>query len=144
MIFFLRLRGIKISKEATIRPHCYFHSNKITIGNSVINRGCRLYSSTNQYNGGHIFIGNNVAIGFDTTLCCITHEIGSSAKRAGKHLDKDIIIEDGVWIGANVLVLPGVTIGKGAIIAAGAVVNRSVEPNTLYGGIPAKKIRDLQ
>ena len=44
--------------------------------------------------------------------------------------------------GSNVIVLQGVTIGDGAIIAAGAVVNKDVEPFSIVGGVPAKKIRN--
>jgi acetyltransferase-like isoleucine patch superfamily enzyme len=56
--------------------------------------------------------------------------------------NQEIVIGDGVWFGARVTVLGGVTIGCGAIIAAGAVVNRSIPPFTIYGGVPAKKLKD--
>lgn len=49
-------------------------------------------------------------------------------------------IEDDVWLGAKVVVLPGVTIGRGAIVAAGAVVNRDVESLTIVAGVPARAI----
>jgi acetyltransferase-like isoleucine patch superfamily enzyme/O-antigen/teichoic acid export membrane protein len=55
--------------------------------------------------------------------------------------EKPIVIEDDVWIGANVTVLGGVTIGKGSVIAAGAVVTKDVEPYSIVGGVPAKLIR---
>jgi acetyltransferase-like isoleucine patch superfamily enzyme len=51
-----------------------------------------------------------------------------------------IKIEDGVWIGANVVVLDGVKIGLGAIIGAGAVVTKSVPSLEIWAGVPAKKI----
>ena len=54
-----------------------------------------------------------------------------------------VVIEDDVWIGGNVTVLPGVTIGQGAVVAAGAVVTRDVPPRTLVGGVPAKVIKTL-
>ena len=55
-----------------------------------------------------------------------------------------VIIKDDVWIGANVKILPGVIIGEGSVIAAGAVVTKDVEPYSLYGGVPAKKIKDIR
>jgi acetyltransferase-like isoleucine patch superfamily enzyme len=47
-----------------------------------------------------------------------------------------------VWLGNGVLVMAGVKIGDGAIIAARSVVTRDVPSFTIYGGVPAKKIRD--
>ncbi len=52
------------------------------------------------------------------------------------------VIEDDVWIGGNAIILQGIRIGCGAIIAAGAVVTKDVDPYTIVGGIPARKIRD--
>ena len=46
------------------------------------------------------------------------------------------------WIGANVTILKGVTVGEGAVIAAGAVVTRNVEKYSVWGGVPARKLRD--
>jgi len=51
-----------------------------------------------------------------------------------------VIIEDYAWVSSRTTLLPGVTIGKGAVVAAGAVVTKSVEPYTVVGGVPAKKI----
>ena len=51
-----------------------------------------------------------------------------------------IAIEDGVWIGFNVVVLKGVRIGKGAVVGACSVVTRDVEPYTIVGGNPAMRI----
>ena len=56
--------------------------------------------------------------------------------------DADVVIKEGVWIGANVTILKGVTVGEGAVIAAGAVVTKTVEPYTICAGVPCKKIRD--
>ena len=54
-----------------------------------------------------------------------------------------IYIEDKVWLGSNVTVLPGVRIKSGAIVAAGAVVTKDVEENTIVAGIPAKFIKKV-
>jgi chloramphenicol O-acetyltransferase type B len=57
-----------------------------------------------------------------------------------KGLDQAVIIEDDVWIGYGAIILGGIRIGKGSIIASGAVVTSDVEPYSIYGGVPAKKI----
>lgn len=54
--------------------------------------------------------------------------------------DKDIIVNEDVWIGARVTLLAGVNVGRGSIIAAGAVVNKDVPPYSVVGGVPAKVI----
>lgn len=55
--------------------------------------------------------------------------------------DKDVTIEGDNWIGINVTILSGVTVGRGAIIAAGAVLNKSVPPYSIVGGVPAKVLK---
>ncbi len=52
-----------------------------------------------------------------------------------------VVIGSDVWIGDGVKIMPGITIGDGSIIAAGAIVTKSVEPFTIVGGVPAKKIK---
>jgi maltose O-acetyltransferase len=48
-----------------------------------------------------------------------------------------------VWVGANCVLLPGVTIGDNSLIAAGSVVSHDVPPNEIWGGVPAKKLKDV-
>lgn len=92
----------------------------------------------------HTVIGNNVGIGPNTLFITDTHELGNEKKRVGKHITKKIIIENGCWIGANVIILGGVTIGAGSVIAAGSVVATDVKPNSLVVGDRAKEIRTLR
>jgi acetyltransferase-like isoleucine patch superfamily enzyme len=54
-----------------------------------------------------------------------------------------IVIEDNVWLGANVVVMPGVTIGKHSVVAAGSVVTKDVPPDTIVAGVPAKVVKKL-
>jgi chloramphenicol O-acetyltransferase type B len=57
-----------------------------------------------------------------------------------KGLTQSVIIEDDVWIGYGAIILSGIRIGRGSIIASGAVVASDVEPYSIFGGVPAKKI----
>lgn len=56
---------------------------------------------------------------------------------------EDIVIEDGVWIGAGSTILLGVTIGKGSVVASGSVVTKDVPPLCVVGGVPAKMIKKI-
>ncbi len=55
--------------------------------------------------------------------------------------EKPVVIEDDVWIGSRVIILPGVTIGKGSVIGASAVVTKSVPPYSVVAGNPAKIVK---
>lgn len=60
---------------------------------------------------------------------------------SGKVFDKDVVVEEDVWIGCNVTLLSGAHIGRSAVIAAGAVVNSEIPPYCIAGGVPAKPIK---
>ena len=60
---------------------------------------------------------------------------------SGKVYDKDIVVEEDVWIGCNVTLLAGAHLGRSAVIAAGAVVNSDIPPYCIAGGVPAKPIK---
>jgi acetyltransferase-like isoleucine patch superfamily enzyme len=55
-----------------------------------------------------------------------------------------VTIEKNVWLGINVIVLKGVTICENTIVGAGSVVVRSLPPNVVAGGVPAKVLRSLE
>jgi len=57
---------------------------------------------------------------------------------------EDVILEDHVWIPANVTILPGVRVGEGAIIGAGSVLNKSVAPHMFVAGVPAKEVSPVE
>lgn len=56
--------------------------------------------------------------------------------------EEPVIIEDNVWIGSRVTILPGVTIGTGCIIGASAVVTKSMPPFSVVAGNPAKVVKN--
>jgi len=80
-----------------------------------------------------IKIGDNSIVGYNTTI--LTHEYLIREYRLG-----NVVIGNGVMIGANTTILPGVVIGDGAVVAAGSVVHRDVPPGAFVGGNPAREI----
>lgn len=100
-------------------------------------------SIANIYIGNYVTFGPNVTIrGGDHRIDVIgkhIYEIGEDLKLPEN--DKDVIIEDGVWVGCNVTILKGVHIGKGAVVAAGSIVTKDVPPYSIVGGNPAKVIK---
>jgi acetyltransferase-like isoleucine patch superfamily enzyme len=89
-----------------------------------------------------INIGDNVLIADAVTIRDTSHVFkDSNALIISQGFETaPVEIEDDVWIGHGATILKGVRIGRGAVVAAGSVVNRNVEPFTVVGGIPAKKI----
>ncbi|MCU4674070.1 sugar O-acetyltransferase [Catenovulum sp. 2E275] len=125
------------------------YGEHIAIGNNVIiNINC-IFIDCNK-----ITIGNNVLIASNVQICTATHPVKPD-ERLVKNWSEDsdypyfrtyaepVTIEDNVWIGAGVTVLPGVTIGKNSVIGAGSVVNRSIPANSLAVGNPCRVIRNV-
>ena len=54
------------------------------------------------------------------------------------------IVENNVWLGRHVTVMPGVTVGNGSVIGANSVVTRGIPPNSFAAGSPARVIRKLE
>ena len=97
-----------------------------------------------------ICVGDNVIFGPNVTIITGNHPTNivgrtiNSIKDDEKPLDcdQDVLIDDDVWIGCNSTILKGVHIHEGAVIAAGSVLTRDVPPFEIWGGVPARKIKD--
>jgi putative colanic acid biosynthesis acetyltransferase WcaF len=94
-------------------------------------------------NLAQVTIGNNVCISQGAYLCTGSHDF---KKETFDILLGPITIEDGVWVGAKVLVAPGVTLRSHSVIAAGGVIMKNTEPYMIYLGNPASlvKKRDIE
>ena len=110
-------------------------------------------------------VGKNSYIGSNSTLelaegctirignnCQISHNVRMYTSSSDPNQDfreekikapiiGDIVIGNGVWIGANVFINPGITIGDNVVIGANAVVTKNLEIHSINGGVPAKLIR---
>ncbi|MFZ5570353.1 MAG: acyltransferase [Thermodesulfobacteriota bacterium] len=84
-----------------------------------------------------IVLGDNVRCGANTVIT--DTDWHGDDKRAGRN--GPVVIGNDVWLGINVTVLKGVTIGDNTLVGAGSIVNRSLPPNVVAAGNPAKIIR---
>lgn len=120
---------VRLSKHTHLKAHVSFNGMQV-IGNGKCTFGsyfhsgkeCMVLTGIHNYDFG-------TAIPYDDT-----------------EINKDVVIEDFVWFGSRVTILPGVTIGEGAIIQAGAVVVKDVPKYGIAGGSPATvfKYRDIE
>lgn len=126
----------RIEPGAIIREQVEIGDHAIIMMGAIINIGAIIGEGTmidmGAVLGGRATVGKNCHIGAGTVLAGVIEPPSA----------KPVIIEDDVVIGANAVVLEGIKVGKGAVVAAGAVVIEDVPPNTVVGGVPAKKIKD--
>ena len=90
-----------------------------------------------------IYIGNHVMIGPNVTLVTAGHPLEAELRKKGMQFNKSVRIGDGVWLGANVIVLPGVTIGENTTIGAGSIVTRDIPANVVAYGNPCRVRKTL-
>lgn len=135
--FFYRLAGLKIGQGSTLhmRVRIYNPAN-ITLGEDTI-----VGEKVVLDGRAKLTIGNHVDIATGAMIFNSHHDVHSSDFHP---IELENVIEDYVFIGPNVIVLPGVRIGRGAVIGAGAVVTKDVPAQTIMGGVPAKEIGQRQ
>jgi acetyltransferase-like isoleucine patch superfamily enzyme len=96
---------------------------------------------------GGVRIGRYFHAGRGLTIFSTNHNYRSDRMIPYDDVDVPgpVVIEDCVWVGANVSIVPGVTIGEGAVVAMGAVVTRDVPAGAVVAGNPARVIgqRDM-
>jgi maltose O-acetyltransferase len=110
-----------------------------------IHLGARFWANFDcvMLDGAPITIGDDVLLGPKVGLYTSNHSLDLTERVTGACVARPITIGDGVWIGANVTVLPGVSIGAGAVIGAGSVVTRDVPASTVAAGNPARVLRAI-
>ena len=137
--FNIKWPWVKYNGFVRVMAHCDFAKRNIEIGNKV-QFGPYCSITTDVKFGSNILLAGFVSIigkhDHATDLPCVN--IWDSPR--GK--DSLTIIEDDVWIGHRATIIAGATIGKGSVVAACSLVTKDIPPCEIWGGIPAKKIRD--
>lgn len=122
---------MKCGRNVNIQNRARFGHNLVVGDNSGLGENCRI--------GSGAVIGNNVMMGADVIIVTQNHQYTRETFEG--FVKKPVIIDDNVWIGYRVIILPGVRIGRNAIIGAGAVVTKDVPPYSIAGGVPARVLK---
>lgn len=127
----------RIEPGALIRDKVTIGDKAVIMMGAVINIGAEIGEGTmidmNVVLGGRAKVGKNCHIGAGAVLAGVIEPPSADP----------VVVEDGVVIGANAVVLEGVRIGKGSVVAAGAVVTENVPENVVVAGTPAKIIKNV-
>lgn len=132
--YYLRLFGVRVGKGSCIHRCCkFFHVGRLTVGcHSVVNFGCYLDARRG------ITIGDNVGLAHNVKIYTLGHNIDSPDFETK---GRSVVIEDGVFVFANAMIMPGVTLRHNCIVLPGSVVTKDVETGAVVGGNPAKVLR---
>lgn len=143
--FLMRFRGFlyslgikKCGYNFQVSRHCIIRGlDKLSIGNNV-------YLAPNSIINaiGAIIIEDEVMIAFNSVIVSGNHIFSNNSYRFGKSQPIAIEIKRGAWVSANCTVTGGSKIGEGTVIGANSMVRGSVDSNSLYAGVPVKKIKE--
>ncbi|MEP6668275.1 MAG: acyltransferase [Chthoniobacter sp.] len=137
----LRFCGYGFGERVTVSPGLTLKSRCDPV---VIGANCYLNREVYFDAGNSITIGQSCDIGFRTIFTTSGHRLVSDRRGRRPVMSRGpIVVDDFVWIGANVTILGGVTIGEGSVVGAGSVVTKDVPANSLAVGAPARVVRDL-
>ena len=114
---------VEIGDGAVIMMGAIINIGAVVGAGTMIDMGCVL--------GGRATVGKNCHVGAGTVLAGVVEPASATP----------VIIEDGVMIGANAVVLEGVRVGEGAVVAAGAIVTDDVPAGAVVAGCPARVIK---
>ena len=130
-----RAAGMDVDPTTNIMMHAFvLQARSVRIGPN-----CIIGPFTTLDGRATLTIGRNVNIAGEVLTVGGYHSVDSPTAEG---ILGPVVIKDNAWIAMRATILPGVTVGEGAYVAAAALVNRDVEPYTLVGGVPAKKIRE--
>ena len=138
-------KGIVLGDYCTIGPGSFLRTGNLASHDGFLVMKAGSSCNSNCFLGatGGLKIGRNVMLGPNITILSERHifnRTDKSMKDQGR-LEQPVEIMDDVWIGANTVILGGTKVESGAIIGAGSIVTKSIEPQVIVAGNPAKVLR---
>ena len=114
-------------------------------GGHHVHFGSGIYANSNLtlVDDGHIYVGDKVMFGPNVTIATANHPIEPSLRSKGLQYNRDVHIEENVWIGSGVIIVPGVRIGKNSVIGAGSIVTKDIPENVVAVGNPCRVLREI-
>ena len=139
--------------QVSIGEHCNLEHDVFFKYDGIWQQGPSIIIGTRSFIGAYVEfnIRKKITIGADCLIASgckfIDHDHGFTSRDINVNVqthgvEGEIILEDDVWLGVNVIVLKGLKIGHGAIVAAGSVVTKSIPAYEIWAGIPARKISE--
>ena len=124
--------GLRVNGRSPV-----FGGGAVRLGSNVNFNGMTIHGS------GGVTIGDNFHSGAGCTIYTVNHrwEGATAVPYDDQVVQEPVVIENNVWLGEHVLILPGSHIGEGAIVGAGAVVSGRVEPCAVAVGVPARTVK---
>jgi carbonic anhydrase/acetyltransferase-like protein (isoleucine patch superfamily) len=129
--------------------NCFVAEGAVIVGEVIMGDNCTVWFNAVVRGDVHsITIGNNTNIQDGAVLHCTYQKaklvIGNNVSIAHNAVVHGCTIEDNVLVGIGAIILDDAIVGSGSVIAAGAVVlpGTRIEPNSIYAGIPAKRVKD--
>jgi acetyltransferase-like isoleucine patch superfamily enzyme len=148
-----KVSAIKLGKNVAIGPFSeisvYENSSYSNVpGKFIVEDYAAIGSHANiRAAGGSIHICQNALIGQHVSLIASNHKILPEKPHREAAWDESktgIFIDENVWIGTNVVILPGCSIGKNSVVGAGSLVTKSIPENEVWVGVPARKLKDIR
>ncbi|WP_216843750.1 acyltransferase [Phytoactinopolyspora alkaliphila] len=156
---------VTLASDVTIYPWCFVQgAGQVTLAEQVelfpntylstgspdglihIGRKTHLAAGCALYGGRKITLGAYCGVAAHVVLTSVEHDTRRHARPMvlSPSTGRPVSIADDVWIGATATVTPGTFVAEGCIIGAGAVVTRDTEPYGIYGGVPARRLRERE
>lgn len=133
-----------------IGANCFLADNAVVVGEVTMGKNCTVWFNAVVRGDVHsITIGDNTNIQDGAIIHCTYQKakttIGSNVSIAHGAIVHGCTLGDNILVGMGAIIMDDAVVGNDSVIAAGAIVlpGTRIEPGSIYGGIPAKRLKDI-